>query len=643
MLDLTGFNDNQIEAVKHIDGACCVMAGAGSGKTKVLTYRIANLIENGIPASNILAVTFTKKASDEMKERLNNLIGEDVAHEVTMGTFHSVCFSILKEYWGATKHPYSEVSAQDLVIKSYLQKKIVKDIMQPPSQKFPNGINLPEWQPRQALSFIGFQKNNLIPPTGSLILNSGAEQMEQKLRKLYTEYEKIKKSEKKLDFDDMLVMCHELLRDNPNVLEVYKSRFKYILVDEYQDTNTAQYEILKLLAGEHRNLFVVGDDYQSIYGFRASRVELIINFEKEWNARLIPLDINYRSTANIVDWSNKLIANNKFQYPKEVKSNQKFGKDPVIMTAVDEDEEAYIISKEIQTLMQDGYTPKDFAILYRTNAQSRALEEAMMKAKIPYVVIGSASFYDRREIKDMLAYLRLSQNPDDDMSLERIINTPNRFLGKSFIDSLKNYANTNDISLFEALNRCPLSKEWRYQGARNLYAMINQMHEFNGTTHQTLNFIRKVTDYDSWFISEDPSESDDEMERLENLNALSSTATKYRTVKEFLEYVDTMSNKQDKKDDIDKVKLMTVHRSKGLEFPVVFVAGVGQDLMPHRNAVTEENIEEERRLMYVAMTRAKRYLYMSYTETYQQREGGMSMFLEELIKQETKREVFPWM
>jgi DNA helicase-2/ATP-dependent DNA helicase PcrA len=640
-LDLEGFNNNQKKAVLHKDGSCCVIAGAGSGKTRVLTYRIANLIEQGVKPYNILAVTFTKKASEEMKNRLEDLI-EDDAEEVNVGTFHAICYKILREEWKISNHPMQNAE----IAKDYWQKKIIKEYLSPPSNKFPYGLNLPEWQPRQALSFIGYQKNNLIKPGDTMIINDNIAFLEDKLNKLYKLYEDRKKLENKIDFDDMLIMCYEMLKSNPEVLGRYRDLYQYVLVDEYQDTNLAQAEILKLLAKEHRNLFVVGDDYQSIYGFRASKVELIINFEKDWpGSTVIPLDINYRSTANIVEWSNRLIAHNENQYPKQVMAYQKWHKDPVIITAYDEDEEAEIIANEIETIFNDGYKPKDFAVLYRTNAQSRAIEEAMIHSKIPYMVIGSAGFYDRKEIKDMLAYLRLSENPDDDESLERIINTPNRFLGKAFLQSLQYFSNREGCSLFGGLAGCPDAKQWKYSGARNLYRIIQELYEAELKPVKMLRLIRDLTDYDNWFLH-DTLDNDDAEDRLENLNSLMTIAGKFNTVPELLEYVDNIGRNSNKNgEESNKVQLMSIHRSKGLEFWVVFVAGVNQDLLPHRNATTDEQVEEERRLCYVAMTRAKKLLYMSSTEMYQNRECGASDFIADVMDNKLGNEQidFPWL
>ncbi|WP_336786884.1 ATP-dependent helicase [Paenibacillus sp. MMO-177] len=642
MPNLKGFNENQVKAVLHKDGACVVIAGAGSGKTRVLTHRIQNLIENGVRPEEILSMTFTKKAAEEMKDRLASLIGMD-AELVTLGTFHSVFFRLLKEEWGAENNNLKNAD----IAPDWWSKKVMKEIISPPSQKFPYGLNL-QIEPRAGLSFIGRQKNSLIHPDETLEMPEGMEFMEDKLRKMYKEYEKRKKIDNKIDFDDMLILAYDKLVSSPSFLGRCRERFRYVLVDEYQDTNRAQDQILRLICGEHRNIFVVGDDKQSIYGFRSAIVDLIINFKQDWDAEMIPLNINYRSTANIVEWANRLIKNNTKQVPIETIASKARYKDPVIVTAFDEDEEAEIITDEIVTHMMDGHQPKDFAILYRTNAQSRALEEAMIKAKLPYVVLGSANFYDRKEIKDMLAYLRLAVDLNDDDSLKRIINTPNRFLGKAFADAIDVYSNRYGISLHEALLKAPVSSEWRYQGAKPLYMLLQRIHDAECSTAELFRMIRDETDYDNWLIKDDSGNDGEETEndRLENINSLMSAAHKYPDVKDFLEYIDTVANrKNENKGDENKIKLMSIHRSKGLEFPVVFVAGVGQELLPHRNAVSDADIEEERRLMYVAMTRAEKLLYISFCVNYQQKECGASMFIEELIKanKEQAKEDFAWL
>lgn len=617
-MNLTGFNSNQIEAINHIEGACCVIAGAGSGKTRVLTYRIGNLIEHGISPENILAVTFTKKASTEMKERLRDLIG-GIAYEVNMGTFHSICYRILRDEW--------EINGSDMInfqiVKSWWQQSIMEQILNEIGSEI-------DWQPRQALSFISFQKNNLIMPDDRLILDVSLEHLRESLGKVYKEYELRKTDEKYIDFDDMLTLCFNILNDNPNVLQKYRDRFKYVLCDEYQDTNLVQEGILKLIAGEHKNIFVVGDDYQSIYAFRSANVDLIINFEKSWGAKVIQLDINYRSSRNIVNWSNQLILNNTKQYPKNVKAEKQDYEEPIIVETDDEEDEAKYIAQEIVELMEkDKYKPQDIAILYRTNSQSRSLEEEMIKNKIPYIVIGSASFYDRKEIRDIMAYLRLCYNLSDNTSLKRIINIPNRFLGKAFVNSLEEYASDNKISLFEAISQSPKFEGWRYKGAKDFYKNIVKINKTDCTPYDKMRLIRDVFKYDEYLSKN--IDGDESCERLENLASLQQMSKRFRDLKDFFDYVDGISAKSNKNaDENGKVKLMSIHRSKGLEFPTVFVAGVSKDILPHMYCQKLLEIEEERRLLYVGLTRAEKLLYISYTNMYNGRVAGESMFIQEL-------------
>lgn len=629
-MNLQGFNDNQKKAVLHMEGPCVVMAGAGSGKTRVLTHRIAHLIEEGVHPTNILAVTFTVKAAEEMKARLARLIDEDDADEVNMGTFHSICFAMLRAYWEATDDPRRFFK----VAPEWWQKKVATSIIAPRSNKIPFGLDLQGWTPRQLIGFIGYQKNNLIRPNDSLKMKNYPPFMEETLQKAYSLYEAQKEAESYIDFDDMLIGAYEMLRDNPMVRERYESDYKWILVDEFQDTNLAQAEILRLLAQNHRNLFVVGDDYQSIYAFRAAILRLIVEFEKDWpGAEVIMLDINYRSTMNIVDASNRLIAFNQHQYPKEVKANADAGSEIVCMKNMDEDSEAGGIAYEIQALVNGGRKYKDIAILYRTNAQSRAPEESLMRNKIPYVIYGSQGFYRRKEVQDILAYLKLVKDLKDDEALERIVNRPNRFLGAAFLSGLNNYANDHDLSLFEALQKWPATKEWRYQGARKLHDIIWQLHEDNefAPPAQMIHKIREAVGYDEWLMKDGEGEDEEQQDRLENLNALVMSASKYDTVEQFLEYVEMVSNRKEDPGDDDKVQLMTIHRSKGLEFPVVFIIGVDDGILPHANAATQEEVEEERRLCYVAMTRAKEDLYMSYTQTYCGKMMGPSQFIGETL------------
>lgn len=614
-----GLNSNQKLAVEHNEGACVVVSSAGSGKTTVLTKRIANLIQSGVDPKNILAVTFTKKASIEMSERLETLIGGK-AEDVTMGTFHSVCFQIARDNYKNVKFDL----AQD-----WWQLKTAKEIMGSPSTKNPHGLNINGYKPRQLLGFISYQKNNLRSPKDELIMKGFPAFMEDKMRKAYALYEKLKVADKKIDFDDMLTMAYVLLRDKKDVREYYQDKFHYILVDEYQDTNIAQEEILKLLSGKHKNIFVVGDDKQSLYSFRGGVVDLIIDFEKNWDAKVIPLNINYRSTHNIVEWSNRLIGHNTKQLKIDSVAHKPEYEDPIVFMAHDEDEEAEMIAKEIETIMAEGYKPDDFAILYRTNAQSRPLEEQMVKRNIPYVLLGSQNFYNRKEIKDIIAYLVLAKNPHIDHAFERIVNVPSRYLGKAYVELLNRYANSNGLSLYDAVADSDYSAQWRYKQSGDLYNIITRLHdmcESGMKPKELIGVIRKITGYDDHLLSEDSLDPDGDMDKLDNLNQLQNSAGQFNTVSEFLTYVDSMSRETKDTEEKGKVKLMTIHRSKGLEFPVVFLSGVTDGILPHGKADSEE---EERRVCYVGMTRAEKLLYMSYTQFYAGQPVERSTFIDE--------------
>ncbi|MGB9885852.1 MAG: ATP-dependent helicase [Moorellales bacterium] len=626
MLDLNGLNPAQKEAVLHGDGPCCVVAGAGSGKTRVLIYRIARLIEDGVPANSILAVTFTRKAAGEMQERLYQLIGA-AAEDVNMGTFHSICYRILREEW---KVPYEPVQES-------WQKRVVRKILAPPGKDNPYGMNW-DLDVNHALGWISWQKNNLITWRDNLERTVTPE----KHRELYRLYEQIKEQERKLDFDDMLLWCYQILQ-NPAIRKKWAGRFRYILVDEYQDTNVAQNAILKLLAHPHNNVFVVGDARQAIYEWRAARPEFILNFEKVWpGARIIILDINYRSTDNIVRFSNQLIQKAALKYPGLCQANREAAEDPIIMYAEDEDEEAQQIAEEIKTLVTDQtdgdakYKYGDIAILFRTNAQARAIEDALIKTQIPYVVYGATGFYQRKEVKDILAYLRIALDPYDEEAIARVINVPSRFLGKAFLQKAQEYARKEGIPLLLALGECPEASQWRYRQVRDFLWCIDTLRResaYNPPADMVMR-VREVTGYDAWLREEEGVEEGNDTDRLENLNALANAALRFRDLKEFLDYAEQVSRRNVEENGGDKVALMTIHKAKGLEFPVVFVAGLSNGLLPHRKAIQyqdgeiiPESIEEERRLCYVAMTRAKDRLYLSTIRQYLHKPLEQSVFL----------------
>lgn len=635
-MDLQGLNPAQKEAVMHTDGPCCTIAGAGSGKTRVLTYRIGCLIDDGIPARNILAVTFTRKAAGEMQERLASLIGA-AAEDVNMGTFHSTCYRILREEWRAQgKEPYEPAG-------DWWQKKIVRDILAPPGKNNPDGMNW-ELDIGQALSFIGWQKNNLRTPDDEL--DRVPPELAGKYRDLYRLYERRKEQERKIDFDDMLLWCWQLLKNNPGVRAKYANQFRYILVDEFQDTNLAQYEILKLWAHPLNNVFVVGDDYQAIYGWRAARVDFIIQFEKNWpGAKVVRLETNYRSSSNIVEFSNVLIKHNRKQVDKTCRAHREAMQDPIMMHGDDEDHEAAQVVEEIQALVKAGdYRYGDCAVLYRVNAHSRALEDALISAGIPYVIHGAVGFYQRKEVRDILAYLRILEDPNDSEAIARVLNVPKRYLGKVFLQKAQEYSRKAGVPLLEALGKCPEAGQYRYRGVRDFLWCIERLAREKDRLFpaQMVMMVREVTQYDQWLVEEEGAEDGADNQRLENLDSLAGAARRFGSLYDFLFYAEQAGSRPTEPETgADKVQLMTLHRSKGLEFPVVFLAGMNQGLLPHRRScvyldgeLVPESVEEERRLCYVGMTRARERLYLSTTDTYQGKPAEPSMFLAEIWAEE---------
>lgn len=639
-MDLSHLNDQQRDAVLHQNGPCAVIAGAGSGKTRVLVWRIAYLIEeHNVPAGNILAVTFTRKAAGEMIDRLGGLIGGAV-EDLHIGTFHSICLRILREEWKAL----GDRRASYDILNEYWQRRYMKDILGRPGHKNPWGM---DWNLdiKAALSFISTQKNNLRGPFSDLVIPADSlieDWMLPKYKTLYQRYEERKAEEQKLDFDDMLLLCFDLLRDNQAIRAKYQERFRYLLVDEFQDTNLAQYEILKLVAPPENNVFVTGDDDQSLYSWRAARPEFILNFEREWpGAKVLFLSINYRSTSNIVRISNALIANNQVRYPKVLEPHQGTGTDPCTLVALDEDHEAQMVTEEIRSLVQDGRNHGDFAILYRTNAQSRAFEDACIKAGIPYVIIGAAGFYNRKEVKDLVAYLRVIHDPGDEEAVKRVLNVPSRYLGKAFIQQIEAWAARTGMSFYDAMSDCPM-KAYQERGARDFLSVIEGARAVADDLHpgQLVQYIRKLANYDVYLQRDEGEGEDADYDRVENLNELASAASKFGSLGDFLFYVEQVTSrpKEDEEGNRDKVQLMSIHRSKGLEFPVVFLVGINQGLLPHRRSIVmgedgeplADSVEEERRLCYVGMTRAQVRLYLSHLESYQGKQAEPSMFLAEV-------------
>ena len=585
-------NNEQKKAATFKDGPCLVIAGAGSGKTKVLTTRIANLIENGVKPYNILAITFTNKAAGEMRERVNNIIN---AHDAFIGTFHSFGLKIIREN-SALFNLTSAFTLIDTEDQTSIIKKIMKDI----------NITDKMISPAFIKSKISFIKNNML--SDSEIANFLISENEKIAVKIYYEYEKILKRNNTLDFDDLLKKPVELFNSNKEVLEKYQDKFKYILIDEYQDTNEVQYKLVKLLSKKDLNLFVVGDPSQSIYAFRGANYQNILNFEKDFKGcTVIKLPQNYRSTQTILDAANEVISHNKQRKDLDLFSDLGQGvKIKYIRTFNDSMENKRVVD-EIQKLYEEGYSRKDMAIFYRTNAQSRSIEDALVKANIPYKVFGSFYFYKRKEIKDLLAYLKLIANPSDDVSLERVINEPKRKIGDKTIENLREKARSLNISMFEAIDS---GKELEFKNLILNLIEISKDTSITGLIDKTLELSKMKETYEN----DKSLESDIRLENLMEFRSVSETYEKETgnvNLSDFLMEVSLVSDAAEYSTDADAVTLMTVHSAKGLEFKVVFIIGLEENIMPISKALyDDEELEEERRLMYVAITRAKEKLYL---------------------------------
>lgn len=592
-MNIDNLNDKQKEAVLYINGPMLVLAGAGSGKTKVLTNRIANLIDNGISPANILAITFTNKAAKEMKDRVFNLIGND-AYMIQISTFHSLGLKILKENYeklGYDKN-FVVIDSDDALT---VIKKIMKDMNLSP--QYYNAKNI--------RNKISSAKNELMD------LQSFANlEYDKNIVKIYEKYLEKLKLNNSVDFDDLLILPIRLFREYPSVLESYQERYKYILIDEYQDTNECQYIFSKMLAKKYKNIFVVGDNDQAIYAFRGANYKNILNFEKDYpDCKTILLEENYRSTKTILNAANSVIKNNKLRKDKNLWSNNEEGELIKYIRTDGEKEEADYVAKEIKKLINEGVNPVDIAVLYRTNAQSRVMEEACLKNNIPYKIIGSFYFYNRKEIKDLICYLRLINNYKDDVSLLRVINVPKRKIGEKTIDNISNVALVNNSCLFDAINN---GKELEF---KNLILDLKEKCENLSLTEM----VELVLDKSGMKQELENEKSLDSEIRLENLEEFKSITKNYEeeygviSLDDFLNEISLVSDMSEHQDGNNKVSLMTVHSVKGLEFDDVFVIGMEEGIFPHYNAINEGTnsaIEEERRLCYVAITRAKKKLWL---------------------------------
>lgn len=590
---LDTLNKEQKEAVKHIDGPCLVIAGAGSGKTKVLTTRIAYLIDKGIYSGNILAITFTNKAAKEMKERISKIVENNYAF---VGTFHSFGLRVIKDNYevlGLSKN-FTILDSEDVLS---IIKKILKD----------NGYDIKEVSPNYIRSKISLIKNEML--SDAEISRLFLTEYEQIASKIYYEYEKVLKKNNVVDFDDLLKLPVELFIKNTEILEKYQDKFEYILIDEYQDTNEVQYKLVKLLSRKYRNLFVVGDQNQAIYGFRQANYKNILNFEKDYpDAKVIVLNQNYRSTTTILNAANSVIKNNVERKEVNLFSNLGEGVKIKYLRSHDGLQEVNLVINEIKELLNMGYQKKDIAIFYRTNAQSRIYEEGMIKNNFPYKVVGSFYFYKRKEIKDLISYLKLISNHDDDISLKRIINEPKRGIGTKTIENLEIKADNDNTSIFNIISS---GKELEFKNV--IEDITNKSKDLSLT--EIIDLVLDKSCMKALLEKENTLESN---LRMENLLEFRSITEHYQdttgsvNLEDFLDEISLIADITEHKEDGDAITLMTLHSAKGLEFKVVFMVGMEEGLMPHINSFNEENgIEEERRLCYVGITRAKERLYLT--------------------------------
>lgn len=591
---LESLNKEQLEAVKYINGPLLVLAGAGSGKTRVLTTRIAYLInEKKVHPSNILAITFTNKAANEMKERISNMLGYTYGMQIS--TFHSFGLKIIKENCetlGYQKN-FTILDSDDSLT---LIKKIMKDL----------NIDQKEYNPKAIKNNISGAKNELLDAKG--YLKYALSDFDEKVHRVFENYEKTLMTNNSLDFDDLLFLPIKLFKKNPDILEKYQEQFKYILVDEYQDTNKAQYILIKMIAERYQNICVVGDDAQSIYAFRGSDYKNILNFEKDYpKAKTILLEQNYRSTKEILDCANDIIKHNKNGKLKNLWTELKDGRLPIYHTAYDEKDEARYVANEIEHLISEKESLKEIAVLYRTNAESRNIEEFLRLKNIPYKVIGSFYFYNRKEIKDLIAYLKVIYNSNDDVSLNRIINVPKRGIGLKTIGDLNKKAYLENKSLYEAIDS---GKALEF---KNKLESIKKKQD-NLSLTELIDLILNETGIIQELKSEKSLEADIRIENLEEFKTITKhfeEQTGIASLEDFLSEISLVSDVEEYKNNPNVVSLMTVHSAKGLEFSTVFVIGLEEGLFPHRNSLMSiDEIEEERRLMYVAITRAKRNLYL---------------------------------
>jgi DNA helicase-2/ATP-dependent DNA helicase PcrA len=643
---LEELNEPQREAVMHVNGPIMIIAGAGSGKTKVLTTRITHLMaEHKVDSFNILALTFTNKAAAEMKERVERILGNTEARNLYIGTFHSVFARILRAEAPKLGYP-SNFTIYDTDDAKSVVKTVINEL----------ALDDKQYKPNTVYNRISAAKNSLIGP--GEYMNDWALQQEDNranrplIGQIYDAYVKRCFKNGAMDFDDLLFKMYILLKNFPESLSKYQRKFKYILIDEYQDTNPAQYEIIKLLGAMHENVCVVGDDAQSIYSFRGATIENILQFQKDYDeVKLVKLEQNYRSTQNILHVANEVIGNNKGQIEKKLFTiNEEGEKIRLVRTMTDNDEGKMAADTIQEQKLRNHYYNKDFAILYRTNAQSRSFEEALRRMGIAYRIYGGMSFYQRKEIKDFIAYLRLVVNPRDEEALKRIINFPARGIGKTTVDKAVLYANENNLSVWDIISNAAMYgyKSGTLESIDNFVTMIKmfQSELTKKNAYDLAVIVGKSTNIVKELFSDKTTEG---LARYENVQELLNSIKEFtetpmseedgevgdKSLGSYLQQIVLLTDADEEKGNDDVVKLMTIHAAKGLEFPVVFVGGLEETLFPNALAInTREELEEERRLFYVAITRAKERLWLSYANARyrfgQLQQNDPSRFLEEI-------------
>ena len=610
---LNGMNDRQAEAIQTTEGPLLIMAGAGSGKTRVLTHRIAYLIdEKMVNPWNILAITFTNKAAREMRERAEKLKTE--AQDCLIATFHSMCVRILRreaDHIGYNRN----FTIVDPGEQRTLMKRILKNLNLDPKK----------WNERAILGTISNAKNDLIDEVA--YANLADDMYTEIVAKCYTAYQKELRQSEAMDFDDLIMLTLRLFDQNPDVLTYYQQRYQYIHVDEYQDTNHAQYQLVKLLASRFKNICVVGDADQSIYGWRGADMQNILDFEKDYpEAKVVLLEENYRSTKTILQAANEVIRNNRNRRPKNLWTQNEDGEEIVYYRANDEQDEALFVARTIDQLSREGYSHKDFAVLYRTNAQSRTVEEALLKSNIPYTMVGGTKFYSRKEIRDVISYLNLIANPSDNISYERVINEPKRGVGPGTVDKIRDFASSQEISLLDASANILLSPV-KGKAAQAVYDFANMLLDLRErlddfTVTELVEAVLEKTGYAASLAAQATLES---QARIENIEEFLSVTKNFDEspdnptdesgldkLSRFLNDLALIADTDDGDTESSEVTLMTLHAAKGLEFPVVFLVGMEENVFPlSRASEDEDELEEERRLAYVGITRAEKILYLT--------------------------------